>query len=147
MNSKQITQHLEQMQGKTFQYASSIHYVKDFHVDVENDKFKITTNLNSFDRSFESAKEFFSYWSEVNQLPANSTNGISPEGGNQLQVYIDKETNLADKMIDILTDNIEKVRADPKYIPQATAINNNVNSIINVAKMKMDFIKTTRARK
>lgn len=56
-------------------------------------------------------------------------------------MFTEAQTSMADKLIDVLEDNIRRVQEDKDYIPQAQAINNNVNSIINIQKMKLDVIK------
>ena len=42
------------------------------------------------------------------------------------------------KLKDILLDNIEKVKEDPNYIPQAQAVASNVDSIINLSRAEME---------
>lgn len=125
----------ETMSGKTYQYGNRIHYV----IEVKNlgDKVQIRTNLETYERSHEALTEFLSYWkeaSEVNELrPARIENiGVDPLAG---------EKNTVDKLTELLMDNIEKVKGDANYIKQATSINNNVNSIINLTKLKLDVLK------
>lgn len=117
------------MKGRSYLYAGQVHKIEKITINEENDKFVITTNLNVFARKFESGVEFLKYWSEV------ENNKMVVSGPQTV------ENALADEMIAILRDNIAKVQADPAYVKQAQQINNNVNSIINIVKTKMDFIK------
>lgn len=39
-------------------------------------------------------------------------------------------------LVSILKDSIEKVKADPAFIPQAVAIKENINAIIDLAKVE-----------
>ena len=137
MNNK-FLKPLENMRGKTFQYANNIHYIIDVQIDEEKEKCVIKTNLSSFDRPFEAMEEFLKYWQPVN----NITN-LHPatDQDNQLAIFIQQEDTLSNKLIDILNDNIVKVQCSKDYIPQAQAINNNINSIVNIAKMRLDFMK------
>ncbi len=43
-----------------------------------------------------------------------------------------------------LMESIEKIKTDPSYIPQAKAINNNVNSIVNTMRLQLDILKETK---
>jgi len=125
---KQLEKLLKQMENGRYQYANNIHHVKKIVIDSENEKFEITTDLNVFSRKFESGLAFLKYWK-----PA--------EDDQQIVTYTGKENGLADEMIAILKDNIKKVQANPNYVKQATTINSNVSSIINVIKVKMAFAK------
>ena len=44
------------------------------------------------------------------------------------------------KLKDILMENIEKVKADKDYIPQAQAVKDNVDSILNLAKTEIEYL-------
>ncbi len=45
------------------------------------------------------------------------------------------------KLRDILMDNIEKVKEDKNYIPQAQTINDNAKALIDMAKTEVDLYK------
>lgn len=137
MNNK-FLKTLEDMRGKTFQYANNIHYIVDIQIDEAKEKCSIKTNLSSFDRPFEAMDEFLKYWQPFSNITTLQT---TADHDSQLSTFIQQEDNLSSKLIDILNDNIEKVQKDKEYIPQAQAINNNINSIVNIAKMRFDFMK------
>ena len=48
---------------------------------------------------------------------------------------------------EILMDNIKKIQANKEYIPQASEINNQVKSIIDLAKAEIDILKTVHGIK
>jgi len=137
MNNK-FLKTLEDMKGKTFQYANSIHYIVDIQMDEAKGKCVIKTNLSSFDRPFEAIEEFLKYWQPVASISAFHA---AADQESQLATFIEREDSLSNKLIDILNDNIEKVQASKDFIPQAQAINNNINTIVNIAKMRLDFMK------
>lgn len=141
---KKFIQTLEFMKGRTYSYANQIHYIKDTKVDQEGEKCTIITNLNTYTRKFESMPEFLKYWEQANEPAATAPAVTTPE--TQMQVYVEQEHALADELITMLKDNITKVQTDPNYLKQATVVNNNVNSIINVVKLKLDFTKQMRKR-
>lgn len=140
MNNK-LLETLESMKGKTFLYASNLHCIIDFNIDDEKERCTVKTNLSSYDRPFEAMDEFLKYWLPVNNLPV-----LQPGANqnNQLDVFIQQENDLSNKLIDTLNDNIEKVQNNKNYIPQAQAINNNINTIVNIAKMRLDIAKQFR---
>lgn len=147
MTAQQIQLKLEKMKGRSFEYAKEIHVVESFVVDNINEKFELITNKNTFKRKFESATEFFRYWYETKENIAidkveETLAKTSPD--NSLPVQFTQENSLADELVLILKDNIEKVKKNAGYIPQAQAINNNVNSILHVQKLKLDMMKQMR---
>jgi hypothetical protein len=139
MNKKAIIETLQNMKGKTYQYAGKIHHIVDFKVDDRRERIELQTNISTYDRGFGAAEEFLSAWVEI----------ISPEQAEEQKAVavIVAETNLVDDLTAILKDNIRKVQSDAKYIPQAQAINNNVNSIINLTKLKLDIYKASRPQR
>jgi len=78
----------------------------------------------------------------------NTTQGdTNTKDDNALSVFVEQESTLADSMISILKDNISKVQQNPAYMQQAQVINNNVNSVINIMKMKLQFVKEVKRKK
>ena len=137
MDINKLTTRLEQMKGKTFTYGKQVHSVLDIKVDDE--KFVITTNLNEFSRKTESAEEFLKYWS-----PATQTGMAVLEENQQMAVYIQQGRSQADDLISILKDNITKVQSNAGYIQQAQTVNDQVKSIIDIEKMKLEYLKQLR---
>lgn len=138
MNTQQLQAKLEQMKGRTFLYAKISHDVTSYIINETEGMFVLITDKNRFPRKFESAKDFLSYWIPVETSLSVPATIESNEGSPQLPVELEKENSLADSMIDILKDNIERIRKDAKYIPQAKAINENVNSMIQLQRLKLD---------
>jgi hypothetical protein len=149
---EKINEHLQNMVGKTYTYAKALHHVLTVKVDEQSQEFSINTNMNTFIRKFDSFENFIQYWNRMDQAnPAPSS--ITKSGSNnesqdiELSVFVEAENSLADSMISILRDNITKVQANAAYIDQAQVINNNINSVINVMKMKMQFLKEVKRKK
>src|SRR5690606_23068047 len=42
----------------------------------------------------------------------------------------------------VLMNNIERVQGDKEYLPQAVAVRDNVQSVIDLTKNEIDFMKT-----
>jgi hypothetical protein len=58
MDNKIVLTKLEKMRGKTFHYGNNIHCFLDFKMDDTKEKCIIKTNIDSFERSFDSIEEF-----------------------------------------------------------------------------------------
>jgi hypothetical protein len=139
MNTKKLSDRLEHMKGNTFTYAAQVHCVLDYKIDDE--KFIIKTNVTEFSRKLESAEEFLKYWA-----PATQTGLAVIDENKQVAVYVEQERSQADDLIAILKENIAKIQENPGYISQAQAVNENVKSIIDIQKMKLDYIKQVRSK-
>lgn len=136
------------MKGKTFEYAKQMHVVKSYTLDEEC--FTVNTDKNTFKRKVDSADEFFKYWLESPQnmaIEKAKTHQSGTDEQSSTPTVIEKENNLADELVNILRDNIRKVQKDPAYIKQATSVTNNVNSILNVQKLKIQYIREHKRRK
>ena len=101
------------------------------------DKSKVYIDTNEMDRHFERP---------VDTLPAllkelEPTTDAAERRSTNTDIAMSNTMSIAEELRNVLLDNITKVRANPAYIPQATAINNNVNSIINLSKLQMDAVK------
>ena len=138
MNNKNIVTALENMVNKTFVYANNIHCVQNYKIDETKKRYVIKTNLDVFDRSVDSMDEFLKYWKPVSNIATIKTEDNQED---QISIFIEQENSFSTKLIEICNDNIEKVQKDKAYIPQAQAVNNNVNSILHIAKLRLDFMK------
>lgn len=148
MNKTQIQAKLQSMKGRMYEYASEIHTVKSYEVDAIAERFTLHTDKKSFRKLFTSADLFFKEWLDqhVNrsidhlQEVVKSSSDEFPPDSRELQT-VPGESNIADDLIKILMDGITKVKQNAGYIPQAKAINNNVNSILHVKRMQLDYMK------
>lgn len=145
MTPDKIKETLESMKGRYFIYAKKKHFVKSFVVDDEKESFSIVTDINTYDRKFASANEFFTYWQFSEMVNVPDEDNSSRE--NEVAVLLAEEKALSMDLISILKDNITKVQTDAGYIKQAQVINNNVNAIVNITKLKLDMIKYMRNKK
>jgi hypothetical protein len=139
MDVKKLTTRLEQMKGKTFTYANQVHCVLDIRTDDE--KFVVKTNLSEFSRKHEAADEFLKYWA-----PATQGSIAVLDEQQQISLYVEQGRSQADDLIAILKGNITKVQENPGYIPQAQTVNDQVKSIIDIEKMKLDYLKQLRGK-
>ena len=78
-----------------------------------------------------SVEDFRKWYQSLETLPAEKPKS------NDMAIA----NNIFPDLQQILMDNIEKVKSNKGYIPQAAEINKNVNSIINLARTQIDMMK------
>lgn len=49
----------------------------------------------------------------------------------------------ASKIAEMIMDNIDKVQKDPKYIPQAEAVNAQLKTLVELGKSEIEMIKVS----
>lgn len=146
MTVNQISKKLESMKGRSYEYAKQIHTVQSYAVDEET--FSIRTDKNNFKRKHESADEFFKFWYETpeNKVVDKALEKVKEPESPEVMAILNKENSLADDLVDILKHNIDQLKKNPGYINQAKAINNNVNSILNIQKLKLEMVKHMKGK-
>lgn len=120
----QINERLESMVGKTYLYHAQYHKILSYKVD--GDKITIVTHKKWFDISNKDLNQF---------LPTSSENGTT-----SLQV-LPKDREFLASLSATIKDNIEQVKKDKSYIPQANSINNSINTLVNLAKIELQMLK------
>lgn len=147
-NKRKFLDTLLEMKGKTFVYGNKPYKILNYSIDDNREKVSIQTDKKFFERNYDSVEEFLKYFEPIIEPEETETQPEVLVITNQVSTEVFTEKNdLAKDLIGILRENIEKVRKDKNYIPQAQAINNNVNSIINVTKMQLDVYKHFKPRK
>lgn len=134
-NKRLFLETLKEMKGKTFMYGKHTLTLLNYSIDEAREKVHIKTDKKDYEKSYDSVSEFLTYWEPV--VEAEQEEEEAQDNGLALTVY-EEQTNLAKDLISILKENITKVQKDKNYIPQAQAINANVNSIISVTRLQLD---------
>jgi hypothetical protein len=153
-NKRPFLETLKEMKGKSFVYGETLHQLIDYSIDDVREKVTIKTDKKLFDRNYDSVAEFLTYFKLVVEAEtideSNQVERSIVTTNNQIvqsSAVYEEHAALAKDLIGILKENINKVRTDKNYIPQAQAINNNVNSIINVTKLQLDVYKQFKGKK
>jgi hypothetical protein len=120
------------LEGKNITYQGNIELL--LHHEFDGTTITIKTNKRKRELSHKQLIEF------LNDVElAENTNG-SALALNDTHLGI--ELQPFKKLEEVLMANIEKVNADPKFIPQAQAVNEGVKQVIELQKTKLDFVKT-----
>ena len=134
----QSEKEIQQCINKQYEYGGRVITITGYEIDDKRDRVYIHTNEKSrhIDRPLMDVIFFLKELKQVN---------------NSLPVPVKTEVatmdfSTADYLEEVLKKSIEKLQTEPEFIKQATAINNNVNSLISITKLKMDYVKTMRRR-
>lgn len=73
------------------------------------------------------------------QSPSGSSVHVGFHNGKQMATSIIGQH--AGSLAEIIMGNIAKVQTDPSFIPQADATNNQIKTLIDVAKTKIEMLK------
>lgn len=129
------------MLNKQFLYGANITTVLDYDINPERERLYVFTDRRQepYDRPLESAHSFLEEFRPVNNLPATT------EGNNRSKLpatgLMLTDGNLGSQLKEILLKNIEDVQKSPEYVPQAEVVNDNVKTLLDMAKLELEHLK------
>lgn len=138
---------IQNLLNKKVMYGNRIVQITGYRIDEERERIylEIDGKRDAMDRLIYDSLYLAKQFKVVEEnpglqqnMPQNNTAAAAPK----LQSDLD-----AEKLKNILLDNIEKVQKNPEYIKQATAINNQINSFVNITKLQLDYHKAINKMK
>jgi len=118
------------MIGKTFLYLGHQYVIKGLD-EVEEDLYEVKTDKRTMRMSSADLRKEF--------LPVHTN------GKENLALVKTINESLAMKDLGVtLMETLDKVKANPKYIEQARAINETAKTMIELGKLQLEIIKTVR---
>ena len=135
MTKFKIETTLDNMRGKLFSYNLKEHRILRFKITEE--RVWIVTDLDDFNILHSEAKDLLE-----NFLPIDEKDPFLPSAP-QKQVAL-PQTSISEnaaKLSEIIMGNIEKVKEDAGFIPQANAINDQLKSLIELGKAEVEGLK------
>jgi hypothetical protein len=135
MTKLEIEEKVKPMLGNYFRYGKNLVKVESFRatdkvITIHTDKI----NLPIANENFENEIDKFV---PVEMSVAVST--TAPSGMNLDSSVIGQN---AKALGELIMENIDKVKKDPGYIPQANAINDQLKSLIELGKTQVEMVKT-----
>lgn len=129
-----IQKKLQSMLNRPFKYGLRIVTITGYDVNEEKGRVYIHSNEKErhWDRPVDDAMTLLREFEPSDALAEKDSN---------TDVVVTNTSNIVESLRQTLLENIERVKKDKEYIPQATAINNSVNSVINLSKLQMDAVK------
>lgn len=128
-----INEKIDGMINKPFLYKNQAYLIKSYSFNEQSSVISITTDKEVIKLIFTTASEELAKFTHL-QVPAAQ----EPTQNNRF-VSILANGN-ATELQKILMDNIKKVQNSKSYIDQANEINNNVKTIIDIAKTEVAMI-------
>lgn len=129
-------QKIQSILNKEMLYGNRIIVIESYIMNHERQRVYLkTTEGQEFDRPFESIGSFLKELQPVK----NEEREVAVKRAN-----FDSAITDVHELKAILIDNIRKVKNDPGYIKQATAINNQVNTFVNITKLQLDYAKQVK---
>jgi ATP-dependent Lon protease len=141
----EIESKLHNMIGKLYTYKLKEHRLLRFTCNDNN--FKVVTNKEDLIINNSDAKSFFNDFLFIDEekpfVPKTALSLTGPTAINQDVVKF-SETSIQKNsaaLADIIMENIKLVKEDKNYISQATAINEQLKSLIEIGKTEVEIMK------
>lgn len=126
---------LDEMIGNTYvnkKDGVSHHFLS---YKIKNEDVTIVTNKEWFVKHISEVTFFL----ELFTLTKN-------ENKAEVTVFVQKNRSHFDDVKAIIKANIQKVQEDKTYIPQASEVNNQIKSLIEISKMEIEAFKIIRGQ-
>lgn len=133
-----LIQTAEAMKGDCYNYAGRPHYIRDWNINEERGRFYLKTDKHTYDRTLEDAMGFLNGFEPVPKRQISKIPPPEDQGFRLPAMTVDQA--VTSRLKDILLENIENVKKDKAYIPQAQAIKENVDSVLNLAKTEIEYL-------
>jgi len=139
LTAKRLSDQLKTMVGKSYNYKGKdlkvIALVKNgVHFELDTDAGRIKIPLTT---AAEDLQKFVSTevtGIEEKEKPSMALIVTSPGSGGGIE-----------KIKQTVFETIEKIKADSSYLPQAHAINANINTLINLGKLELEAIRLAKS--
>lgn len=127
-------------------YGISAFAILDFK--LRNDIFYIDVDDRDegFEFTIDRAVDFIRELRVVKKSASSDMSAVSPtDKTNTAVTAVSADDNIAEKLKVTILDCIEKIKVDKSYIPQANAINAQIQTIINLKKLDIEGKKLKRS--
>lgn len=138
LTTKRLADQLQKMVGNSYRYNGKdlkvIALVKNgVHFELDTDSGRIKIPLTSTADDFRKFVPMESASSPEKEKPSMALIVTSPGSGGGIE-----------KIKQTVFETIEKIKAEPSYLPQANAINANINTLINLGKLELEAIRLAK---
>lgn len=139
LTTKRLTDQLQKMVGNSYRYNGKdlkvIALVKNgVHFELDTDSGRIKIPLTSTADDLRKFVPMESASSPEKEKPSMALIVTSPGSGGGIE-----------KIKQTVFETIEKIKAEPGYLPQANAINANINTLINLGKLELEAIRLAKS--
>lgn len=135
MQKEKIEERLNAIKDIPFQYGKKVWTLRSFEF---NDDREFVTLMPASGKSIEKNYEAVEYFlAELKPIEENKLASVKDDTTMPELIMV---------LRDMLLDDIAKIREDRTYIGQAKAINNNINTVINLARLQLILNRTNESK-
>lgn len=139
LTAKRLADQLQKMIGNSYRYNGKDLKVNALvkngvHFELDTDSGRIKIPLTSTADDLRKFVPMESASSPEKEKPSMALIVTSPGSGGGIE-----------KIKQTVFETIEKIKAEPGYLPQANAINANINTLINLGKLELEAIRLAKS--
>lgn len=138
---QQFKKKLYDMIGGTYEHKGKEVEITDF--SVIGDDLIIKTNGLSYSDSVDNADKFIDTFKPVKTKKEKIAEEVKDEETTDLVTFTESQSivqgckDALPDLKDIILQNIENIKKDKGFIPQATAINSSIDTLLNMARFEL----------
>jgi len=126
----ELEKKLDEMVGNTYMYNTKNYKILKYYMDNGSTTFATDKDLINI-KTEDLKKEIERF------LPVD-------EEGSTAVTVLGRDKSELNELVTLVKNNIKSIKADPKNIPAAKAVNDSVKLIIEVAKLEINAVKLSR---
>ncbi|WP_020531433.1 hypothetical protein [Flexithrix dorotheae] len=130
--------------NKEWLYGAKNYVFDRFRISDDDEMVFIVTNHKTFEIPADKIDTFLDSLLPVGGEDKQEKLAEIKEEIKPVRVTIQQPNSIMGDLKTILLEDIKKVREDSNYIPQAKAVTNNVNTIINALKVELEYAKEVK---
>lgn len=131
-----IVDKIDAMIGKSFEIEGKKERIIRREFSEATGTISIITDVQTHSTLLTVAHDYVKKFVQVNEVAIVTSNQAVGIIGNKSKI---------DRMYDIMFDNIERLKMDKEFIPQAQAMNEQIKSVIDLAKTEVMAAKMMNA--
>lgn len=133
------TEKLQSMMGKHFKSKDNDQVIHFLSMKMDDDQIIIATDNNWITTTPFDLNVFFQKYEEVIVSERGEVSTIIKDVGIQSNKSVTIPNNTFLELKNVLLENIQKVRENKDYVPQAKEISNSIGQLINLAKVEIEM--------
>lgn len=130
---------LHEMTGKHWQNRNTDVVYKFLSCNQKEEIVFIATDKEWLETDVYNLNVFMRTFKEVTVANSGEISLLTQKSKTPIQSSVVMANDTFTRLKDVLLENIEKVRTDKEYVPQAKEICSSVNAIVGLAKVEIDL--------
>ena len=148
-NQQTLEQQLESLIGKTIKYENKEHVIQSHKKAPNQLTILVFTDRRTFNLDKEQLQDFLTELTVVDKskevfIPDASKIETKTSESKKINLQIYEPTDVQKEVQNSLVDMLKLVKDDPKNIPQAKAVCEIANTMVNMEKAQIELMKLAR---